>query len=200
MKEHPILFTPENAQKVHDGTKTMTRRACPLLLPGDKDYINTASTEEWAQKRAAQAPYKVGDRLWVREKFWVVERKGQGIGVPFLIYENEWDHSKGASVPDERAPLRLCMMKFGPHSSIHMPRWASRTTLEVTAVRCERLQEISEADARAEAWASVASIEWRVKAYEPKWPGEFVRWLDKQAKKARYQRRHRRIGERRGRR
>lgn len=93
-----------------------------------------------------RVPFAVGDRLWVREKHWSVERLGQGIGVPHLIYDEEWCNG----FPAESAPLRPCGLEFGAHPSVHMRRWASRLTLLVTGMRVQRLQEISEADAAAE--------------------------------------------------
>ena len=90
--------------------------------------------------------YEVGDRLWVRETW----------GVTY-----GWDNEK----PSEIDPRETIYYKAGGSSgnigthleevkkwrpSIHMPRWASRITLEVTEVRVERLQEISEEGAIAE--------------------------------------------------
>ena len=68
----------------------------------------------------------VGDRLWVREAFAPCEG--------FALYRAD----EPKPTPDRWSP------------SIHMPRWASRITLEVTAVRLEQLQEITEADCLAE--------------------------------------------------
>lgn len=75
-------------------------------------------------------PYgQPGDRLWVREAWARDDEDGQ------LMYRADVGRD-------------LCADAWRP--SIHMPRWASRITLEVTAVRVERLQDISEADAQAE--------------------------------------------------
>jgi hypothetical protein len=83
-------------------------------------------------------PYgKPGDRLWVRETF------GHGCelcGVRFPLAP----HLK------YKADGNKCGCSVAWRPSIHMPRWASRLTLEVTAVRVERVADISEADARAE--------------------------------------------------
>jgi len=67
----------------------------------------------------------VGDRLWVRE----AHRLEGGA----VTYRRDNDASPGRWRP-----------------GLHMPRWASRTTLIVTAVRREHVRAISEADARAE--------------------------------------------------
>lgn len=94
------------------------------------------------------SPYgKIGDRLWVRETFLYV---GPGSGSDLPSYREERANPENhkasncwfrASQPDETLVWT---------QSIHMPRWASRITLEVTGVRVERLQDISEADAQAE--------------------------------------------------
>ncbi|WP_417834708.1 hypothetical protein [Thalassospira xiamenensis] len=89
-------------------------------------------------------PYgKPGDLLYVRETYAEVGTCDPG----WLLYrasgyENECRRHRFDQCPDESA------MKWTP--SIHMPRWASRLTLEITDIRIERLQDISEADARAE--------------------------------------------------
>lgn len=77
-----------------------------------------------------------GDRLWVREAFSYdrLDVDRDGILPP-------WYWADGN--PDAGDWTR-------PKPSIHMPRWASRLTLHVTDLRVQRLQEISEADARAE--------------------------------------------------
>jgi hypothetical protein len=118
-----------------------------------------------------ECPYgQPGDRLWVRETF-ALESSVEDNKPPFNDgrpvfrpaptdeYSPSWfqPHYKATDqTPDlccERTNCRDCADQgYGPHwrASIHMPRWASRITLEVVSVRVERLQDISEADARAE--------------------------------------------------
>ncbi|WP_063901872.1 hypothetical protein [Burkholderia pseudomultivorans] len=103
------------------------------------------------------SPYgKIGDRLWVRETWkprishscaldtcgcadvWVdYQAAGDGVYFPERKIDENWTMPEAA-------------MKGRWIPSIHMPRWASRITLEITGVRAERLQSISEPDARAE--------------------------------------------------
>ena len=105
-----------------------------------------------------------GDRLYVREKHWCVEIEDGGIGVPYLCFDEEWTNGPGARMPapaeerpwfgppyfdDENQEIR-----WGARPSIHMPRWASRLTLDVTETRMQRLQNISRNDAIAEGIAS----------------------------------------------
>jgi hypothetical protein len=146
-----------------DGSKTQTRRvvkpigAHHLFQFRGKDEARGADepTGEWAWCRAEhvvsdhiRCPYgKPGDRLWVRETFLYV---GPGSGSDLPSYREERANPENhkaancwyrASQPDET-------LVWTP--SIHMPRWASRITLEVTGVRVERLQDITESDARKE--------------------------------------------------
>jgi hypothetical protein len=92
--------------------------------------------------------YLVWQHLWVREAFTYLE---SDTGEDFLVYKaddarrsiGEWEHPH--PIYDH------CVGRFGKIiPSIHMPRWASRITLEITDVRVERLQDISEEDAKAE--------------------------------------------------
>jgi hypothetical protein len=98
-----------------------------------------------------------GDRLWVRETFAIVPRTAyaasEGVQQTLrrdddhdaAIYRAGWERSNGG-------------LRWRP--SIHMPRWASRITLEVTGVRVERLQDISEADARSEGISRADCPDW----------------------------------------
>ena len=94
-------------------------------------------------------PYgKIGDELYVRESWWVVERLGRGHGNQFIIFDNEWD---GPEVSED-APLRQIekQYKFGHHPSIHMSKELSRIQLRVKDIRVERVQDISTDDVWAE--------------------------------------------------
>lgn len=141
MKERPILFSGPMVRAILAGRKTMTRR---IVKPQPEFYRSSApgmedcSYYEWGGKHGVSddfediSPYgKPGDRLWVRETF----AEGEG-----LIYRADWV-GQGLD-PD--------MLKGQWRPSIYMPRRASRITLGITGVRCERLNEISEWDARRE--------------------------------------------------
>lgn len=138
MKERPILFSAPMVRAILEGQKTMTRRAIKQQRP------------EWALVVGTKEPIlscphgKVGDRLWVRET-WTFDNKEY-----LKTYKDEpW---RGTPDPG-RAGVYYRASERNPDSfplwlpSIHMPRWASRILLEITEVRVERLQDISEEDA-----------------------------------------------------
>lgn len=142
MTDRPILFSAPMIRALLDGRKTQTRRiikrqpaldACAvfgpahLLLPGNVDL----------------ARFAVGDRLWVKET-WRSEARFDTVK-PVALPRSALV-SFDADYRDE--PNDGCRGRT--RVSIHMPRWASRLTLSVTAVRVERLNECSEADALAE--------------------------------------------------
>lgn len=148
-KEGPILMTPENAQKCHDGTKIQTRRlngleeiniapavwAVTELSNGSFVFTKTPAVKHGS--RAIECPYGVvGDRLWVREATAYCLRCGRAI-------------FKGQHIGHCPCCDKSCAdLKWSP--SIYMPRWACRTVLEITEVCVERLQEITPDDAIAE--------------------------------------------------
>jgi len=121
--------------------KRMTRRLSWSTKP-PKSY-RLAENETYRRATAWQN-VKPGDRLWVRERMSRVAEAWQ------------YEADKVAVALDRDHPAVSTMIAWAHHyerdycPSIHMPRWASRLTLEVTAVKVERLQEISEDDARAE--------------------------------------------------
>jgi len=125
------------------GTKTQTRRVAkprvyPSLLDGgwSDSYVFDEGNREWLMR---DFPYgQPGDRLWVRETW--------AYGVHALSAARCED-GPFVYAADGTTQGRLCD-RWRP--SIHMPRSASRLTLEITGRRAERLQDISESDARAE--------------------------------------------------
>lgn len=158
MKERPILFTPANALKCHDGTKTQTRRILKHQ-PGKFVHIEYDERKGWqywwdvgtsgmpdvSQEYAPlKCPYgHPGDRLWVREAFALwregFDRRGH------VIYRADMKDKAGE---DFSRPDLMGLSKWYP--SIHMKRIYCRTVLEITEIRVQRLQEISEEDAKAE--------------------------------------------------
>ncbi len=137
MKQTGIIMSGDHPRKVLDGTKTQTRRVIVPQPELTAEFENT-STFRWKglsitkEALISVCPYgQVGDRLWVRETFC--------------------EHTTGGVI--YRADEEPCEGVYSYHKwkpSIFMPRWASRITLEITEVRVERLQEISDEDAIAE--------------------------------------------------
>jgi hypothetical protein len=165
MKERPILFSAPMVRAILEGRKSQTRRV--VKLPDGFDFtggqgddmndpVNWGAEDEnglwWALAagddvdRVLPCPYgKPGDRLWVRETL-----SAGHLGLRYAADDARLTGGHADALNDRYA--RLPPFELEPRSipSIHMPRWASRITLEVTGVRVERLQDISEADAKAE--------------------------------------------------
>lgn len=151
MRERPILFNGAMVRAILAGQKTQTRRV--LKMP--HGYWETSPNG--LTPIPAGCPFgQPGDRLWVRET-WRPQTihscamdtcDCDAVGVTYAA-DNEWiPHTWQNPVPDD-----WCMPEAaarGNVPSIHMPRWACRIALEITAVRVERLQAISDPDALAE--------------------------------------------------
>lgn len=145
MKERPILFNAEMVRAILDGSKTQTRRPIKpqpeLTEAGNLIYRTDKRSFAGSSSGLSNlAPFgQVGDLLWVPET-WAVYQNDPDIGglkdYSPVIYKATFDPALDFSGP------------WKP--SIHMPRWASRITLEITDVRVERVQDITEEDARAE--------------------------------------------------
>lgn len=152
MKSRPILFSAPMVRALLDGTKTQTRRvvkyADPSLIDTDGWPLTDLSECGAGEVRIA-CPYgQLGDRLWVRETGWerpertsTMMRAGADTWHQYYYDADLWSES-------DHNDFKTWGFKRRP--SIFMPRWASRITLEITGLRLERLQDISEADARAE--------------------------------------------------
>ena len=108
---------------------------------GDKGIL------DWSDWSGA---YRPGDRLWVRET-WAAGACANGLA-PRCLHPGFWLRDNGGLwyAADEAEPAHPVTPKGPNRPGIHMPRWASRLTLHVTDVRVQRLQDISEDDARAE--------------------------------------------------
>lgn len=170
MIDRPIIFSASMVHALLAGRKTQTRRILKPQPPewqamviditkpmqdedGHWGQVETIwsgplsagmcepDREEWRPLKGLR--YTVGCRLWVREAF-------SGF------------HGVDENFPPSLWPRRVDELWYWadgnpgsgdwtrPKPSIHMPRWASRLTLDVTDVRVQRLQDISEADALAE--------------------------------------------------
>lgn len=156
-----MIFNGEMVRAILDGRKTQTRRVMKVqpsdgfhpthngydldlnahwytpgvvdkngyLQPAKKDVFGVADENE-----GYACPFgAVGDRIWVRETFCPVPDHEEPAGCSAILYAADGNGPYGKWVP-----------------SIHMPRWASRLTLEITCVRVERLRDLSEDDAKSE--------------------------------------------------
>lgn len=168
VKERPMLFSGPMVRAIREGRKTQTRRVVKPQPPEGFGIMGCCySGTGWASERPnggcscrpVRCPYGwPGDRIWVRETWalpsWGVDADGECWGV------DDWTGPIPKSPPPSRRPSYAADWDWVGHSiedrgfawrpSIHMPRWASRILLEITDIRVERLQDISEADAEAE--------------------------------------------------
>jgi hypothetical protein len=144
-KERPIIFSGPMVRAILEGSKTQTRR----VVKGDWFLCLDFEDDEDRARAVEMCPYgKAGDAtMWVRETFCVGYgyETGKFTALPFHGCENTrkaFYRATDDDAPDE--PKR----PWKP--SIHMPRWASRITLEIVSVRVERVQDISAGDICAE--------------------------------------------------
>jgi hypothetical protein len=170
MKERPILFSGPMVRAILEGRKGQTRRA---LKPQPESRENESVPGHYGTffhgwnldhpavtdfDLSSLCPYgRPGDRLWVRETWsmagmfnktkpsdldheWSSHQVNEGL----LWYRADGEQEPGATVGDKMSGRG----RWRP--SIHMPRWASRILLEITDVRVERLQDISDHDALSE--------------------------------------------------
>lgn len=166
MKERPILFSGPMVRAILEHRKTQTRRvvkprphsATNAMADGDwwphrgRSYNLGHKSKSFAKDVGALCPCGTpGDRLWVRETWACLDPERR---TPVLYRASE-------------SPLREYVWR----PSIHMPRWASRITLDVTDVRVERLQDITEEDAKAEGVEQTSDGWWRLPD-EARLPGE----------------------------
>lgn len=160
MKERGIIFNSEMVRAILDGRKTQTRRIInpqPELTQKSgfkwKGGLFGAGSDDRETNRNfahKKCPFgKIGDRLWVRETFCIVHDEQFG--------EENWIDYRATPKYSDKKPAGWDAEPNDPEAlnwspSIHMPRWASRITLEITDVRVERLQEASDDDFKAEGY------------------------------------------------
>lgn len=174
-KERGMIFNSEMVRAILSGQKTQTRRIvkCDFQEIAERD---DGSLWPWREDCEHAEDYwypcpfgDVGERIWVRETWaalgnedgcsidWNENLVKEGGAAGARIYRASCEQKEGDyglwSIPDDA--------EWKPHTdnmkyegtwvpSIHMPRWASRILLEITNVRVERLNDISEEDAKAE--------------------------------------------------
>lgn len=158
MKERPILFSAPMVRALLDGRKTQTRRIVKpqpheFFVRFGRLYDHPKKLGEYSGELVlVNSPYgQPRDRLWVKEThafIWPDEYEPENLKDCNIEYRADTD---GKALPGdwpEESRDDPERPKWRP--SIFMHRWASRILLEITAVRVERLQDISEEDAIAE--------------------------------------------------
>lgn len=179
MTERPILFSAPMVSAILAGRKTQTRRIItpqPRVVHGfSGGYLKT---NQIFRNGAAglRVPFgQPGDHLWVKETW----RTGSA-----LAHCKPSDLAKGAAIQyeaDKRTNINN-HEEGAPHygwgrirQSIFMRRWMSRITLEVTAIRVQRLQDITPADALAEGLAHGFTLNDNPGFGLPEWHQELYR-------------------------
>ena len=175
MKERPILFSAPMVRAIIEGRKTQTRRVVKPVGNDDAFVLLDHGTGFWPYRSddgessitadGNEAPHycpygQPGDRLWVREAF----------------HGYHWDQPRAVYRADgecQRVRTQIESYEVGRWTpSIHMPRWASRITLEIVSVRVERLNAISVSDAIAEGYDGSVddpidpSVKWYAQLWE----------------------------------
>ncbi|ODQ06478.1 MULTISPECIES: hypothetical protein [unclassified Shigella] len=177
MKERGIIFNAEMVRAILDGRKTQTRRIVKNVMPDNGIWLKKPTkTRSGTTTHVLDAPKhnlcplgKIGDRVWVRETWSVVSHEfdddglmidyvpdrptkvvrempyGHGYYTGHVIYSADGDFTWGDD--DGCIDGRSCWKP-----SIHMPRWASRITLEIIDVRVERLKDAGDTEFKSEGY------------------------------------------------
>ncbi|MBN9687160.1 MULTISPECIES: hypothetical protein [unclassified Corallococcus] len=170
VRERPILFSGPMVRALLDGRKTITRRLMKPQPTIDRMgnlcwkgacFGQGLDGRPWARELNRRSPLgQPGDRLWVRETWALAfphtDESGRYVEdwsdwtrkIPKKDPGSGWQVLHAATYGEQSEPVEDRGFRYRP--SIHMPRWASRLTLEVVSVRAERLQDITEEDAKAE--------------------------------------------------
>ncbi|AZV56058.1 hypothetical protein [Clostridium sp. AWRP] len=164
--ERPVLFNTQMVQAILQGRKTSTRRImknlsikdCEATLKNGKKYKRYTLTnvdrygnesedfwfdgpiEDIAHDKdiIAYAPYKVGDILYVRETFCPD------------YFDNSFENRNAYEADYDKSKVGDCVPEPKWRPSIHMPKKVARLFLKVTDVKAQRLQDITEDEAKAE--------------------------------------------------
>lgn len=198
MKNKPMSFAPEMVRAILEGRKTQTRRPIEPQPPsysrwhkGEMDsngglyfsytvtYGDSLRSSE--NELAIKCPFKIGDRIWVREDWYFAGQSWDGskpdikkIYVEYAAdgktFKKEIPISEYKGIPEnlaqrtfepefeyeKRRQDHIYKTRHEKRLAKEMPRWASRITLEITNVGIERVQDISEDDAKAEGFENDA--------------------------------------------
>ncbi len=147
ISERPILFSGEMVRAILVGRKTQTRRVVKVPIIDRNGFGCELGASELSERDMQYCPYgQPGDRLWVKETFGIPYKLVKGRIAPRedIVYR--------ANPRDESSPL-----KWKP--SIFMRREYCRLVLEIVRVRVERVQDITEADAKAEGVQASTTVE-----------------------------------------
>ncbi|MGK7015602.1 hypothetical protein N1Z70_00010795 [Klebsiella pneumoniae] len=195
MKERGMIFNGEMVRAILDGRKTQTRRPIKWKQTRFTEIGEREDGSKWPWSEDAEhacdfwhpCPFgAVGDRIWVRET-WATLGNEDGCCIDWegnlckggersaaRIYRASCEQRPGDyglwSIPDDaywKPHTKEHKFEGAWRPSIHMPRWASRILLEITDVRVERLNAISEEDATAEGVPPAGSL-------LPDYPGTFL--------------------------
>jgi hypothetical protein len=136
MKETPILFSSPMVRAILEGRKTQTRR----IVKGQAlEFLESFVPEFVSLKENGFSKYGyAGDKLWVKETWKYVDFCGEDNGYVYRATDPDWESMEGWT--------------WKP--SIFMPKVASRITLNITGIKIQRLQDITEEDAMKEGYAS----------------------------------------------
>lgn len=177
MKERGISMADWCVRAMLDGQKTQTRRvitqfnkrwpyaqwteilphpsggfwahdATPGWRPPDHDAPTFTSLGKTYENKGRPAPYAVGDHLWVRESLRAFRKNDGKVVADYAATHTPVLYVAGAREGWYGQAVWQWQRKTLP--SRFMPKWAARIWREVTAVRAERVQDISEDDAEAE--------------------------------------------------
>lgn len=179
-RERPIIFSAPMVRAILAGTKTQTRRVvsranslvdgrAPSMKPGVLGYwpllrFDEATVNQGPSPAGNPGPYlkvplpeeqsshRIYPRWWVGDRLWVRETCDYFAGDQFEPAKQRRTIYRADPGAAPKASGRWCSPRF-------MPRWASRLTLEITDVRVQRVQEISEADAIAEGVEAVSQAD-----------------------------------------
>ncbi len=176
MKSRPIIFSTESVRAILEGRKTQTRRVlkpqpfidesgnfCSPLTAnelkqkkrGMHNWGQGVDGKPWLKEFVKKCPFGIpGDWLWVRETWRPRDPCIDDCGhVDYCTCPCFGDYRYAAEYSD------AVVQDYGPWKSpMFMPKTASRITLEIVSIKAERLQDISDSDAKAEGYQNIATF------------------------------------------